>query len=117
MNFRGSIILPRQDSCTVAGNFKSRKAKVTSRSRRTASAKFPPDVVRLSGALQSIFVDVVEEVFPAFDLELGVFFVAEALIVVDRHLQLITHGFEFLVQESVGTDAVGFRTDVSGKFE
>ena len=71
----------------------------------------------LRGALQGVFVDVVKEVFPAFDLELGVFLVAEALIVVDRHLQLITRGFEFLVQKFVGADTVGFRTDVSGKFE
>ena len=40
-------------------------------------------MVVLSTALQSVFIDVVEEVFLALDLELGVFFVAEALIIVD----------------------------------
>ena len=35
------------------------------------------------GAFQGVFVGVVEEVFLALDLELGVFLVAEALIVVD----------------------------------
>ena len=91
-------------------------AKVTSRSRCTAPAKFPPggvppQVIKkpqlakitdwsrnnllaklgpasrwLRGTLQSVFVDVMKEVFPALDLELGVFLVAEALTVVDGDL-------------------------------
>jgi hypothetical protein len=58
-----------------------------------------------------------KEVFLALDFELGIFLVAEALIVVNRHLQLETHGLEFLVQELIGTDAVGFRTGVCRKLE
>jgi hypothetical protein len=49
-------------------------------------AKFPPDLVRLRAALQSVFVDVMEDVFLAFDLKLSVFLVTEALIVVDSDL-------------------------------
>ena len=74
-------------------------AKLTAGSSGTAPAKFPPDVVRLGCALQGIFINVVEEVFLTLDLKLSVFFVTEALIIVDGDFQLITHSFEFLVEE------------------
>ena len=71
---------------TGAINFKTSDGEVTLRSRHNVPAKFPPDVVRLCGSFQGIFVDVVEDVFLTLDLELGVFFVAEALVVVEGDL-------------------------------
>lgn len=62
----------------------------------------------LLSAFHSVFIDVVEEFLPAFDLKLSILFIAETLIVVDCYFQLVTHGFEFPVEKLIGTDAVGF---------